>query len=569
MSVITMFGIAITLSIVFDTVATRRQYKYYSYGGTRDELLELQRLYPTLVKVDKAQSRWGIPSPGSCGEFGACEQYFAVISNLETIDEDPERPEVFFSGSVHGDEQIGPTTTVEFAKLLVENYVKGNNTWLKRMVDTRAVWIMPNANAKGYNDRVRTENGVDPNRDFPYGQQPLSGSTSCMKTTAARAINEMYREHLFQLALTFHGGMRAIAYEWGSPNHPRGRDISPDHGGMAPLGDLMKQYASRNYYPEGPMNSIVYPVTGGMEDWAYAASWDDGYTPRCRPTTFGGYPVEKTIYKSDMLRAFNILIETADQKKPRESELGWSSAVLQSKNTDNDGHIPRNIRLCLAMTDLVQPYVVWMAAPANDASLNVGQALQLDWDVGGAIDVDKTQVMVATIDDDAPCPAKILAGDFVQNTTFNDEKFSSDHHKTMWYHLLQNEVVRESDDAMSNAWVPYEHRYQVNLKLSDEFAGKRVVIAAYAEVDGAWATSGSQQSYPGGMHAQSHVIQARTDHTYRAENNGHVVKGQRQWYAAPRCYSILNKDAPLITTLTTTATATATTTTTTATKKKI
>ena len=29
-------------------------------------------------------------------------------------------------------------------------------------------------------------------------------------------------------------------------------------------------------YRAKPINSIVYPVYGGMEDWAYAAGWDTG-----------------------------------------------------------------------------------------------------------------------------------------------------------------------------------------------------------------------------------------------------------------------------------------------------
>ena len=57
---------------------------------------------------------------------------------------------------------------------------------------------MPNANALGYFENVREENGIDPNRDFPYGKDPAE----CMQTTAARAINEIYRAHLFQLAIT-------------------------------------------------------------------------------------------------------------------------------------------------------------------------------------------------------------------------------------------------------------------------------------------------------------------------------------------------------------------------------
>ena len=62
---------------------------------------------------------------------------------------------------------------------------------------------------------------------------------------AARAVNEVFREHLFQLAITFHGGMQAVAYEWGSPIHPKANhhDLSPDDtsqvavsGHLVPLG---------------------------------------------------------------------------------------------------------------------------------------------------------------------------------------------------------------------------------------------------------------------------------------------------------------------------------------------
>lgn len=38
--------------------------------------------------------------------------------------------------------------------------------------------------------------------------------------TYFRAVNEMWRDHIFQMAVTFHGGMQAIAYEWGGTNHP-------------------------------------------------------------------------------------------------------------------------------------------------------------------------------------------------------------------------------------------------------------------------------------------------------------------------------------------------------------
>ncbi|CAM9459879.1 unnamed protein product, partial [Ectocarpus sp. 13 AM-2016] len=41
---------------------------------------------------------------------------------------------------------------------------------------------------------------------------------------SVRSVNEVWREHAFQLAVTFHGGMVGMAYEWGSPDHPHRQD---------------------------------------------------------------------------------------------------------------------------------------------------------------------------------------------------------------------------------------------------------------------------------------------------------------------------------------------------------
>ena len=48
-----------------------------------------------------------------------CEALIVRITNHSTLP-DPERPEVFFSGALHGDEWVGPITTVEMAIALVE-----------------------------------------------------------------------------------------------------------------------------------------------------------------------------------------------------------------------------------------------------------------------------------------------------------------------------------------------------------------------------------------------------------------------------------------------------------------
>jgi hypothetical protein len=49
------------------------------------------------------------------------------------------------------------------------------------------------------------EGRIDPNRDFGFDVDP----SKCMLTVAARTVNELFREYIFRLAITFHGGCAA------------------------------------------------------------------------------------------------------------------------------------------------------------------------------------------------------------------------------------------------------------------------------------------------------------------------------------------------------------------------
>ena len=85
----------------------------------------------------------------------------------------------------------------------------------------------------------------------------LSQQRRAMRTVAARAVNELWLEHAFQLAITFHGGMQAIAYEWGAPDHPRYKDNSPDDNAQKDVGNAMRDFAGRfqtSFYPVGRLN---------------------------------------------------------------------------------------------------------------------------------------------------------------------------------------------------------------------------------------------------------------------------------------------------------------------------
>mmetsp|Transcript_11442 Transcript_11442/g.11452 ORF Transcript_11442/g.11452 Transcript_11442/m.11452 type:complete len:178 (+) Transcript_11442:457-990(+) len=128
----------------------------------------------------------------------------------------------------------------------------------------------------------------DINRDFPFNQP---SSDECLNTIASRIVHQLFVENLFVSSLTFHGGTTVISYPWGSYNHAKkiGRTYqskeAPDYMAFERIGEIMISEAGSkikkgNQYIDdfelGDMTTVVYPVNGGLEDWAYGAGWDEG-----------------------------------------------------------------------------------------------------------------------------------------------------------------------------------------------------------------------------------------------------------------------------------------------------
>lgn len=401
--------------------STSHGFKYRSYGEMVAYLKQLNETYPELVRVAVAQEQYSLPYPEelTCVEDDAtgatvpCKQFIVHLTNHSSMP-DVDRPEVFVSGALHGNERVGPITAIELIALMAKSAtayaasssdsevdtekdaerlgIQNTRRWLYELLQTRSIYIMPMTNAYGYAHDRREELDVDPNRDYNYMRHPQE----CMQAMTSRAVNEIWREHLFQLAITFHGGMRAISYEWGSPDHylaghARTSEKSPDHMAQFQLANVFAAYAGAfqdgTLYPTGTMNDVVYGVTGGMEDWAYAASWENDFVKKdkpfqpCQPTTFGGYDAVKTVYNNLTHRAFNMLVETSDSKRPEEDALGFFEDLY---NSDLDyyeldkqfmaGHVTQNVRLALMMIDMVEPYIRWVhMSPPKQATALMAQ----------------------------------------------------------------------------------------------------------------------------------------------------------------------------------------------------
>ena len=67
--------------------------------------------------------------------------------------------------------------------------------------------------------------------------------------------------------------------------------------------------------------------------------------------------MKKTIYNNVSNRAMNFLVETSDNKDPPESAYGTRRSVFEPSDREHNGHVSRNIRLALMMTEMVKPYI--------------------------------------------------------------------------------------------------------------------------------------------------------------------------------------------------------------------
>ncbi|CAN0079464.1 unnamed protein product [Ascophyllum nodosum] len=566
------------------------QFETLSYGRIVLEAKALAKDYPHLAQVYSAQDRYNLPSPGPCSKDGSvmCEQWVLHVSDHASLPEDVERPEVFLSGCLHGDEQVGPNAVLEAAKIMVYAAVcqadgsakecdyeafrgaPASVPWLARLALTRSTVVMPMANPIGYYKVVRTENHLDPNRDFPYQQD----ASRCMTTIAARAVNEVWRDHIFQLAVTFHGGMVAMAYEWGSPNHrnkknPDGswQDVSPDHGAQEVVTEGLSRFAGSfkakgktfGAYPSGRMNELVYAVPGGMEDWAYAGSWDEGVTV-CKPKTYGGYPEEKTVYNSATLRALNILVETSVQKLPSKSLLGSRTGLLEDAprtEEHTNGHVARNVRLSLALVDLVQPYVEWKPSEAfqaletgnisnkSDARARVGGVVTVDgaggvdleWTVGGGFQVDATRLVWGAWPPNADSLSLIAWEGVVAAASDAGSHSPAQRGSARWgtagdvggKTIFRERVELGSPRPGSRTEAGGDGDGGGGFASESEAAATFVV--AVAKVDQSWANQSLKPSPDVGP--QSHFVNARTSEDWFHESAGHVVRGRVTYLSRP------------------------------------
>jgi hypothetical protein len=530
------------------------------YEEIQKRSFELNGLYASsktakeLYAIDAAKTN-------SNGNQVECSPYIIRVTDISSIEEDVQRPQTIISGEIHGDERVGPSASLFAAELLVwsaDCMIKKDDSscyklksigvtsyddriWLAFLATRRDTYIIPTANCLGYIVNRRDDNGVDPNRDFSYSRQ----DGRCFMSTTAKIFGKLMAETLTQIFITFHGGMEAIGYEWGSKNHLKPDDPSPDNHCNSMIADAMKVYAGHfsgaGDYPVGRINSLVYPVDGGMEDWLYAAGWDKDELKKCNSG------VTNDITDGPQNRAIVYLVETSNDKHPTDSSLGGPHDPLVN-TSPNNGHVPRNMRLALTAIDVVQPYVCFNKIDTKYVSETMSLDVDLTWMVGGAFHVENTFVELVK------APMNYIEREKQNNFNYYLELLDSYvqtnnngrrlRDRDTFNRRLTPKKIPSYSESGDGKWANVLSRknssyFHNTVKLTtntntNNGDSKTIVLQpgeywliAWAEVDKDWGVSG--QGFPKDKQPQSYLANARTNPGWSSSNKGRQIKGRQLW----------------------------------------
>jgi len=265
------------------------------------------------------------------------------------------KPGVFIVGMHHAREHLSSEIPLKFAQYLLENRY---STDIKRLIETRDIWIFPMLNSDGLEHDIsdtdkyknwrknRRDNGdgsfgVDLNRNYGFmwgtggsskntrsdvymGESPFSEpETASIKKFIESRTN-------IKVLLTVHTFSELILYPWGHTFDPiSNRD---DLNTFKKMAETMAAW--NKYKPQSA--SSLYIASGDTVDWAYGEHGIFGFTFELTPKSMweGGFYIgAKAIERvfNDNLRPLLYLLEVADNphKVHNDKPTGWLKHYVQ------------------------------------------------------------------------------------------------------------------------------------------------------------------------------------------------------------------------------------------------
>lgn len=179
----------------------------------RPPLPEFEARYHSFEEVEAFVELIAERNPGhvaldTYGESDAGRALYVIKFSDDVDTDDPDEPDLLLNYSIHGDEIITVEAALWLMHALAESY--GRDPRVTALVDSHEIYVAPVVSPDSFVARRRRVDGVDPNRNFPWDDDP--NRTSIGIITAAR---DLYTSRDFAGTLDYHAFGQLILLPFG------------------------------------------------------------------------------------------------------------------------------------------------------------------------------------------------------------------------------------------------------------------------------------------------------------------------------------------------------------------
>lgn len=195
------------------------------------------------------------PQIASIIEYGLSQQK-KPLRAIRINSSSTPRPALLFTAATHGDELITTEILIELVNRLLHGY--GKDSRITKMIDEHDLYFVPVVNADGFSETDRYDNNRDPNRSYPFPNNPNN-----KPTTSIEAVIKLFVEKNIVGSIDFHAYGELIMYPWAYTHEP----VEPAYAQA--FHSLTGHMAQANNYTFGPISDVIYVAPGSSADFYF------------------------------------------------------------------------------------------------------------------------------------------------------------------------------------------------------------------------------------------------------------------------------------------------------------
>lgn len=224
---------------IHSEISKQRLDEYPTYQQVQEQMKAWEQTYPQFVKLEQyGSSTSGYP--------------LLALKVTDNVNEDENEPSVLLTAATHGDELITVKVMLAIMKKIIEG--NGASNEISQLVNNREIWFIPVVSPDGYTKRQRYVGWTDPNRDYPWPQDPQHKSIPCIQ-----GLRDLFTQHNFDASVDYHASGRMYMYPWAytkqSPSKTQDFDF------------IAKGMAKYNGYIYGQISKVIYIAQGSSCDY--------------------------------------------------------------------------------------------------------------------------------------------------------------------------------------------------------------------------------------------------------------------------------------------------------------